>query len=137
MKNDLQIFSNEEFGEIRAIEINGEGWLVGKDIAERLGHIETHKAIHRHIDEEDRMKHPILSNGGIQESWVINESGLYALVLGSKLHSAKKFKKWVTSEVLPSIRKYGAYMTPGTIEEVLLNPDMIINLATKLKKNRN
>lgn len=136
MKKNLQIFSNDEFGVIRAIEIKGEGWLVGKDVAERLGYMETHKAIQRHIEEEDRMKHPIPTNGGLQEAWVINESGVYALVLGSKLPSAKKFKRWVTSEVLPSIRKHGAYMTPERIEEVLLNPDTIIGLATKLKEEQ-
>ncbi len=137
MKNESQVFKNEEFGEIRAIEVNGEGWLVGKDVAEILQYKETHKAISRHVDEDDRMKHPITDNlGRMQDTWVINESGFYSLVLSSEMKEAKKFKRWVTSEILPSIRKHGAYMTPQKIEEVLLNPDTIIELATRLKEEQ-
>lgn len=137
MSKDLQIFKNEEFGQVRVIEINGQGWLVGKDVAEILGYNEPHKAIQRHVDDDDRMKHPIIDNiGRKQETWITNESGLYALVLSSKLPSAKKFKRWVTKEVLPSIRKHGAYMTPEKIQEVILNPDTIISLATKLKEEQ-
>ena len=110
--NDLKIFENEQFGSIRTIEINSEPWFVGKDVAEILAYNEPHKAITRHVDEEDRTKHPILSNGGMQESWLINESGLYSLILSSKLPTAKEFKRWVTSEVLPSIRKTGTYTKP-------------------------
>ena len=110
--NDLKIFQNEQFGSIRTIEINSEPWFVGKDVAEILAYNEPHKAITRHVDEEDRTKHPILSNGGMQESWLINESGLYSLILSSKLPTAKEFKRWVTSEVLPSIRKTGTYTKP-------------------------
>lgn len=110
--NELQIFKNEEFGEVRSLMLNGEAWFVGKDVATILAYNEPHKAITRHIDEEDRMKHPILSNGGIQETWLINESGLYSLILSSKLPTAKKFKRWVTSEVLPAIRKNGNYQIP-------------------------
>jgi prophage antirepressor-like protein len=134
--NDLQIFKNNEFGEVRVLEKNGEPWLVGKDVAEALEYSEPHKAIVRHVDLEDRTKHPILSEGGLQESWVINESGLYSLILGSKLPSAKKFKKWVTSDVLPSIRKHGAYMTSETLEKTLQDPDFIIRLATQLKEEQ-
>ncbi|MFQ6792007.1 MAG: Bro-N domain-containing protein, partial [Thomasclavelia sp.] len=83
--NELQIFKNEEFGEVRSLKIGDEPWFVGKDVATILAYNEPHKAITRHIDEEDRMKHPILSNGGIQETWLINESGLYSLILSSKL----------------------------------------------------
>jgi len=108
--NDLQIFKNEEFGEIRIIMKDNEPWFVGKDIAEILKYKEPHKAIVRHVEEEDRMKYPIPTNGGIQESWIINESGLYSLILSSELPEAKKFKKWVTSEVLPAIRKTGGYV---------------------------
>lgn len=136
MKNDLQIFKNNEFGEIRVVEFDGEGWLVGRDVAEILLYKEPHKAVTRHVDEEDRTKHPILTNGGMQETWIINESGLYALALSSEMKEAKKFRNWITSEVLPSIRKHGAYLTPEKIEEVLLNPDTIIQLATQLKEER-
>lgn len=108
--NDLQIFKNEEFGEIRIIMKDNEPWFVGKDIAEILKYKEPHKAIVRHVEEEDRMKYPIPTNGGIQESWIINESRLYSLILSSELPEAKKFKKWVTSEVLPAIRKTGGYV---------------------------
>ena len=129
---DLQIFKSPEFGQVRVIENNGEGWLVGKDIADALGYAEPHKAIDRHVDEEDRTKHPIPTNGGLQESWIINESGLYSLVLSSKLPTAKKFKKWVTSEVLPTIRKHGMYAT----EELLNDPDLAIKAFTALKEER-
>ena len=134
--NDLKIFENPEFVSIRTIEINSEPWFVGKDVAEILAYNEPHKAITRHVDEEDRTKHPILSNGGMQESWLINESGLYSLILSSKLPTAKAFKRWVTSEVLPSIRKHGAYMTANTLEQALLSPDYLIRLATALKNEQ-
>jgi prophage antirepressor-like protein len=136
MNSDIQTFENSEFGSIRIVEIENEPYFVGKDVADVLGYNESNKAISRHIDEEDRMKHPIPSTGGIQSSWVINESGLYSLILSSKLPIAKKFKRWVTSEVLPSIRKHGAYMTSATIEQAILNPDTIIKLATALKEEQ-
>ena len=108
--NELQIFKNEEFGEVRTVIIDNEPWFVGKDIAEALEYNEPHKAINRHVSEDDRMKHPVIdSTGREQEAWIINESGLYALIFGSKLESAKRFKHWVTSEVLPAIRKTGGY----------------------------
>lgn len=134
---NLQIFKNPEFGEIRILEISKEPWLVGRDIAEILNYKEAHKAVTRHVDSDDRIKHPIIDSlGREQETWIINESGLYSLILNSELPTAKEFKKWVTKEILPSIRKYGAYMTPAKIEEVLLNPDTIIQLATALKEER-
>lgn len=136
MNSDIQTFENSEFGSIRIVEIENEPYFVGKDVADVLGYSESNKAISRHIDEEDRMKHPIPSTGGIQSSWIINESGLYSLILSSKLPTAKKFKRWVTSEVLPSIRKHGAYMTSATIEQAILNPDTIIKLATALKEEQ-
>ena len=108
--NELQIFENAEFGSIRTLEVEGEPYFVGKDVAEVLAYNEPHKAIVRHTDEEDRTKHPILTNSGTQNSWIINESGLYSLILSSKLPTAKKFKRWVTSEVLPTIRKTGGYV---------------------------
>lgn len=106
-----QIFKNEEFGKIRTVQLNNETYFVGKDVAEALQYSEPHKAITRHIEEDDRMKHPVTDETGrTQDSWIINESGLYALIFGSKLESAKRFKHWVTSEVLPQIRKTGGYI---------------------------
>lgn len=135
--NDLQVFENKEFGQIRALEINNEPWLVGKDVAEILQYKEAHKAITRHVDEDDRMKYPVTDElGRTQDVWVINESGLYSLVLCSQMKEAKRFKRWITKEVLPSIRKHGAYMTPEVIERTLSDPDFIIKLATQLKEER-
>jgi prophage antirepressor-like protein len=110
VNSQLQIFNNDIFGNIRGLEINGQGWLVGKDIAESLGYNEPNKAIVRHVDNDDRMKYPIIDNlGRKQESWIVNESGLYSLILRSDMPKAKQFKRWVTSEVLPQIRKTGLY----------------------------
>ena len=107
--NNLQIFNNPEFGEIRTVVIDGEPWFVGNDCAKALGYKNLYNGVNKNVDEEDRRVSPVGSTSGIQQTTVINESGLYALIFGSKLESAKKFKKWVTSEVLPSIRKTGAY----------------------------
>jgi len=136
MSKDLQIFKNEDFGQVRALEINDEPWLVGKDVADILGYQNGSRDINRHVDEEDRTEIIIYDGRQNRKMIVINESGLYALVLGSKLQTAKKFKRWVTKEVLPSIRKHGAYMTPEKLQEVILNPDTIISLATKLKEEQ-
>lgn len=134
MKNEIQIFENPEFGSIRTLEIEGEPYFVGKDVAEVLGYAKPLNALANHIDEDDSLKQGLMDNlGRTQETILINESGLYSLILSSKLPSAKKFKRWVTSEVLPSIRKHGAYMTSETIEQAILNPDTIIKLATALK----
>ena len=131
--NDIQIFKNEQFGQVRVITKDNEPWFVGKDVSEILGYLEPNKAITRHTDEDDRIKHPITDNlKRVQETWVINESGLYSLILGSKLPTAKKFKKWVTSDVLPSIRKHGMYAT----DELINNPDLLIAAATKIKEER-
>ena len=110
--NELMIFDNPEFGEIRTVEVNGEPWLVGKDVAQALGYSNTKDAVSRHVDTEDKRGARFPTPSGQQEMTIINESGLYSLVLGSKLPSAKKFKRWVTSEVLPSIRKNGMYLLP-------------------------
>ena len=135
--NDIQIFENSEFGKIRTLKIDGEPWFVGKDIAEKLGYAKPRNAIAKHIDSEDKKDAPIQGDlGGIQTMTVINESGLYSLVLSSKLPSAKAFKRWVTSEVLPSIRKHGAYMTEQVLEEVTKNPDFMIGLLQKLKAEK-
>lgn len=131
--NDIQVFNNPEFGEIRTVEINNEPWFVGKDIAVALGYKDTVNAIKAHVDDEDKAGWQITTQFGTKETTVISESGLYALVLSSKLPTAKKFKRWVTSEVLPSIRKHGAYMTPETLEKMVLTPDFGIRLLTELK----
>lgn len=131
---DLQIFKNPEFGEIRTIEKDGEPWFVGKDVAAALGYERPTKAILDHVDDEDKDEVPIQDSiGRSQNTPIINESGLYSLVLSSKLPGAKQFKCWITSEVIPSIRKHGAYMTPDKLEEVLLKPDTLIQLAQNLK----
>lgn len=108
--NDLQIFSNPEFGKIRIVEVNGEPWLVGKDVAAVLGYSDTDKAIRTHIDNEDKLTRQFSGSGQNRSMTIINESGLYSLVLSSKLPTAKRFRHWVTSEVLPSIRRSGSYV---------------------------
>lgn len=109
--NELMIFTNPEFGNIRTIECDGAPWFVGKDVAEALGYAKPRNAIDTHVDPDDALKQGVTdSMGRTQEMTIINESGLYALVLGSKLPTAKKFKRWVTSEVIPSIRKSGGYI---------------------------
>lgn len=113
--NDIMIFNNEEFGQLRTTEINGEVWFVGKDVATILGYSNPRDAINKHVDEEDKGVAKCDTLGGVQELTTINESGVYALVFGSKLQSAKKFKHWVTHEVLPSIRKTGGYRIPHTV----------------------
>lgn len=130
---EIEKVFNYENKEIRTKIINEEIWFVGKDVAEILGYSNTQKAILNHIDEYDKGVTKWDTLGGKQDLIVINESGLYSLVLSSKLPTAKPFKRWVTSEVLPSIRKHGAYMTDKTLEEALTSPDFLIQLATNLK----
>lgn len=129
---ELQIFQNEEFGEIRTVTINSEPWFVGKDVATALGYQNASKALADHVEECDKLNNESLSSLGQRGGWLINESGLYALIFGSKLESAKRFKHWVTSEVLPSIRKHGVY----AVDELLQNPDMAIKAFTALKEER-
>jgi len=107
---ELEIFKNEEFGEIRTLMINGEPWFVGKDVAGVLKYKDTSDAIKKHIDNEDKLTRRFTDSGQNREMYIINESGLYSLILSSKLPNAKKFKRWVTSEVLPTIRKTGGYV---------------------------
>lgn len=133
---DIQIFENPKFGKIRVTEIDGEPWFVGKDVAEILGYADPNKALAMHVDVDDKLNDKTASSLGQRGGWLINESGLYSLILSSKLPTAKKFKKWVTSDVLPSIRKHGAYMTPETLEKALTSPDFLIQLATKLKEEQ-
>lgn len=130
---DLQIFNSPEFGAIRTIEKDGEPWFVGKDVAVVLGYGDTDQALRKHIDDEDKLTRRFDGSGQNRQMTIINESGLYSLVLSSKLPTAKKFKRWVTNEVIPSIRKHGAYMTPETLEKVLLSPDTLMQLAQNLK----
>lgn len=134
--NEMKIFNNDEFGQIRTLAIENEPWFVGKDVADVLGYSNSRDALSKHVDQEDKGVANCDTLGGKQELTVINESGLYSLVMGSKLPSAKKFKRWVTAEVLPAIRKHGAYMTSETIEKVLSDPDTIIKIATQLKEEQ-
>ena len=134
--NELQFFKNDEFGKISLLEINNEPWLVGKEIAEKLGYSDVSHAVLDHVAEEDRINSKTQGHFapefGQRGAWLINESGLYSLILGSKLESAKRFKRWVTSEVLPSIRKHGMY----AMDELLDNPDIAIEALTRLKEER-
>lgn len=138
--NDIQVFNNPEFGEVRTVTIDNEPWFVGKDVAEALGYTNTKDALSTHVDAEDRKILQRSENATFEipnrGMTVINESGVYALVFSSKLPDAKKFKHWVTSEVLPSIRKHGAYMSQKTLQNALLNPDFLIQLATELKTEK-
>ena len=134
--NELKIFENPAFGQVRIVERDGEPWFVGKDVAQALGYKNPQEAIRTHVDEEDRGVSEILTPGGKQNIPIINESGLYSLVLSSKLPTAKAFKRWITSEVIPSIRKHGAYITPDTLEQMIADPDTTIQLLTTLKEER-
>lgn len=129
---NIEIFRNSEFKDIRTMVINGEPWFVGKDIAENLGYANTRDALNRHVDKEDKGVENHDTHGGNQQLIVINESGLYSLILSSKLPQAKNFKRWVTSEVLPSIRSHGMYAT----DELLDNPDLFILVLEELKRER-
>ena len=130
--SELQIFKNAEFGSIRTLTINGEPYFVGRDVAEILGYSNSRKALADHVDEEDKGVTKCDTLGGTQEMTVINESGLYSLILGSKLPTARRFKRWVTSEVLPTIRRHGLY----AVDEVLADPDMLIEALLQLKAER-
>ena len=112
--NQLKIFNNEEFGKIRTVTIDNEPWFVGKDVATALGYERADNAIRNHVEEDDKLMHQISASGQNRQMYIINESGLYALIFGSKLESAKEFKHWVTSEVLPTLRKTGSYEMPKT-----------------------
>lgn len=135
--NEMMIFENKEFGNVRAVEIDGEPYLIGKDVTRILGYTNPSKALADHVDEEDKLNNESLSSLGQRGGWLINESGLYSLILSSKMPNARKFKRWATSEVLPSIRKHGIYATEETIDKILNNPDFGIKLLTQLKEERN
>jgi prophage antirepressor-like protein len=115
--NDIQIFNNPDFGEIRTILIDNEPWFVAKDIAKTLGYRNTNQSVKDNTDEDDRGASPVVTPSGTQNMVVVNESGLYSLIFGSKLEGAKKFKRWVTSEVLPSIRKNGSYQKESQLPQ--------------------
>ena len=134
--NEIQIFKNDAFGEVRTVTINNEPYFVGKDVADILGYKNPQEAIRTHVDDEDKGVSEILTPGGIQKMPVINESGLYSLILRSQLPTAKQFKHWVTSEVLPTIRKHGMYATPQTLEQMLNDPDSMIKVLQTLKEER-
>ena len=138
MNNELINFHHEMFGDIRAIEKDGEPWFVGKDVAVALGYKDTVNALKAHVDEEDKMGWRITTpSRGEQNATIINESGLYSLVLCSKLPQAKVFKHLVTAEVLPSIRRHGAYATAPTIEKIIASPEFGIALLKNLQQEQN
>lgn len=129
---ELQVFNNAEFGSVRTTTVNGGVMFVAKDVATILGYTNTAKAIRDHIDDEDKLTERIVLSGQNREVIFINESGLYSLILSSKMPNARKFKRWVTAEVLPAIRKHGMY----AIDEILENPDLAISALTQLKEER-
>lgn len=139
--NELEIFKNEEFGEIRIVLIENEPWFVGRDVAIALGYAKPENAIATHVEKEDRYTTTLKQGNGTNltsKTTLINESGIYSLIFGSKLESAKRFKNWVTSEVLPTIRKHGAYMTDEKAFDVLHNAnglaDLLQQAAEQLKQ---
>lgn len=132
--NELKIFENAEFGQVRTVTIDNEPWFVGKDVAEALGYSDTNKAVAMHVEEEDKkLNDKSSSSFGQRGATLINESGLYALIFGSKLESAKRFKHWVTSEVLPAIRKTGSYQKPkSALEQLQLAQQAILEVDEKI-----
>lgn len=133
---NVEIFKNPEFGEVRTLMVNNEPWFVGKDVAEALGYKDTVNALKSHVDEEDKAGWQITTQFGNKEAVIINESGLYSLVLSSKLPTAKQFKRWVTHEVIPSIRKHGMYATDGLLAKATQDPDFLIGLLNNMKDER-
>ena len=134
--SEIMVFTNEEFGNVRTVEVNGEPWLVGKDVAVALQYKNPQEAIRNHVDDEDKGVSEILTPGGKQNVPIINESGFISLVLSSKMPKAKQYKRWVTSEVLPSIRKHGIYATGDFLEKSIVDPDYAIRILQALKKER-
>lgn len=136
--NDLILFNNPEFGDVRTVMIDGEPWFVGKDIAVALGFKDTTSAVRKNVGDEDKGVCPVGTPSGTQQMVIINESGLYSLIFGSKLESAKKFKKWVTSEVLPQLRKTGSYgLTLTTDQQIQLLAKGQVEVTKRLDKNEN
>lgn len=133
--NELKIFENPQFGEVRTTEINGEMWFVAADVCRVLEIVNNRDAVER-LDEDEKGVALTDTLGGIQQLMTVNEPGLYSLVLRSRKPEAKAFKRWITHEVIPSIRKHGGYLTPNRAAELLMDPDFIIKLATELKSER-
>ena len=132
----LELFKNNEFGEVRVLaDERGEPWFVAKDVCDILGLSDVSMSLKK-LDEDEKLIQKLFVSGQYRNIWLINESGFYSLVLRSNKPQAKKFKKWVTSEVLPAIRKYGVYATPNTLEEIISNPEFGIKLLQELKKER-
>lgn len=130
--NEMKIFENATFGQIRAMEKDGEPWFVAADVCRALDVSDTWNAMQR-LDGDEKGTDSISTPGGTQEMSIVNEPGLYALVLGSRKPEAKAFKRWITHEVIPSIRRHGAYMTPETLEAAIMNPDYLLKVVTALK----
>lgn len=142
MRNELQIFNSSEFGQVRSIMIEGEPWFVGKDVAAALEYSNTGKAVSTHVDTEDRILKILEAdsqNGNVvkTQTSIINESGLYSLILSSKMPNAKKFKRWVTSEVLPALRKTGSYSIAPEIQERKLTADDYLRAASIISTCKN
>lgn len=136
LSENIKIFNNAEFGEIRVMLIDDDPWFVGKDIAAALGYKDTVNALKAHVDEQDKAGWRITTQFGEKETTIINESGLYSLIFSSKLEGAQRFKYWVTHEVLPSIRKHGMYMTDNLLETAIANPDFVIGLIQNMKAEK-
>jgi prophage antirepressor-like protein len=136
LSENIKIFNNAEFGEIRVMLIDDDPWFVGKDIAAALGYKDTVNALKAHVDEQDKAGWRITTQFGEKETTIINESGLYSLIFSSKLEGAQRFKRWVTHEVLPSIRKHGMYMTDNLLETAIANPDFVIGLIQNMKAEK-
>jgi anti-repressor protein len=134
--NSLEVFRHDKFGQIRAVDIDGTAWLVGKDAAAALGYTNTRDSLSRHVDEEDRADVVIHDGRQKRRMIVINESGFYSLVLSSKLKAALEFKRWVTSDVLPAIRKHGFYAVSNVVEDMLSKPDFAIQLLQRYKEEQ-
>jgi anti-repressor protein len=132
MNTAIEVFKNDEFGSIRTMTVDGEPWFVGKDITDVLGYQNASKALADHVDDDDKLNNESLSSLGQRGGWLVNESGLYSLILGSKLPTAKKFKHWVTAEVLPAIRKHGVY----AMDDLLNDPDALITALTAYKEEK-
>lgn len=133
MSDQLQIFENKEFGKVRVLEIDGQPWFVGKDITDVLQYGNSRQALKTNVDDEDKGVHSVDTLGGKQKITIINESGLYALILSSKLPAAKRFKRWVTAVVLPALRRYGAYLTEDTLEAAFGSQEFTLVLLHRLQ----
>ena len=136
MRNQMQVFEHDEYGKIRVFEIDGQTWFAGKDATDILGYHNPSEALKYHVDDEDKLNSKSLSCLGQRGGWLINESGLYSLILSSKLPSAKSFKRWLTSEVLPSIRQHGGYVTESTLDRLIDNPEAAVKFFELLKAER-